>query len=116
VQGSGFQPGELVTVQLHGSDRVLGTAKAGPDGTVRAEVRVPEGTGAGAATVHLFGTRSEAEADVDLRVAAASTPAGSQAGDIVPLVAAAVTLVAAAGSLFSVLGRQRGNRPTIRRA
>src|SRR4051812_36718729 len=32
VQASGFQPGELVTVQLHGSDDVLATATAGPHG------------------------------------------------------------------------------------
>ena len=35
--------------------------------------------------------------------------------DVVPLVAAAVALVAAAGYLFSIVGR-RGHRPTIRRA
>jgi hypothetical protein len=34
----------------------------------------------------------------------------------VPLAAAAVALVAAAGYLFSVVGRPRGGRPTIRRA
>jgi hypothetical protein len=119
VQASGFQPGELVTVQLHGSDHVLATATAGPDGTVRTEVRIPDGTGAGAATVHLTGTQSEVVADVDLQVAAAETtltPAASDTSDVVPLVAAAVALVAAAGYLFSVVGRNRGNRPTIRRA
>ena len=118
VHGSGFQPAEIVTVQLEGG-QVLGTAKAGPDGTVRVEVRVPDGTGAGAATVHLFGTRSEAMADVDLQVAAAETtltPSGDHAGGVVPLVAAAAALVAAGGYLFSVVGRRHGNRPTIRRA
>ena len=118
LQASGFQPGELVTVQLHGSDQVLATATAGPDGTVRAEVGIPDGTPAGAATVHFIGTQSEVLADVDLRVAAAETtltPAASQTSDIVPLVVAAAALIAAAGYLFSVVGR-RGNRPTIRRA
>jgi hypothetical protein len=86
---------------------------------VRTAVRIPRGTGPGAATVHLTGTQSEIVADVDLVVAAAETrltPAGSATGGIVPLVAAAVALVAAAGYLFSVLGRRRGNRPTTRRA
>ena len=118
VQAAGFLPGELVTVQLFGSDAVLATAKAGRDGTVQAEVRIPEGTGAGAATVHLTGTQSENVADVDLQVASAQTPlAASDSGDsdVVPLVAAALALVTAAGYLFSVVGR-RGNRPTIRRA
>ena len=119
VQGSGFQPGELVIVQLHGSNHVLATANAGPDGTVRTEVRIPDGTEVGAATVHLTGTQSEIVADVHLRVAAAETaltPAASETSGIVPLVVAAVALVAAAGYLFSVVGRRRGNRPTIRRA
>jgi hypothetical protein len=83
---------------------------------VRTDVRIPAGTDAGATTVRLFGTRSEVVADVDLQVAAAETtlaPSGS--ADLVPLVAAALALVTAAGCLFSVLGR-RGGRPTIRRA
>jgi hypothetical protein len=117
LQAGGFLPGELVTVQLHGSDRVLATATAGPDGTVRTDVRIPDGTEAGATTVHLTGTRSEFVADVALQVAAARTPlATSDAGDLVPLVAAAMALVAATGGLVSVAGRQRGNRFTIRRA
>jgi hypothetical protein len=116
VQAAGFLPGELVTVQLHGSDTVLATATAGRDGTVQADVRIPEGTDPGAATVHLTGTQSENVADVDLQVASAETPlAGSGDSDVVPLVAAAVALVAAAGYLFSIVGR-RGDRPTIRRA
>jgi hypothetical protein len=117
VQAGGFLPGEVVTVQLQGSDDVLATATAGPDGTVRTEFRIPEGTQAGAATVHLMGTQSEIVADVDLRVAAAEAPlATSGTTDVVPLVAAAVALVAATGGLFSVVGRQRHTRATIRRA
>jgi hypothetical protein len=117
LQAAGFLPGELVTVQLHGSDAVLATATAGPDGTVQTDVRIPGRTDAGTTTVHLTGTQSEVVADVDLQVAAAETslaPAGS--ADLVPLAAAAVALVAAAGYLFSVVGRPRGGRPTIRRA
>jgi hypothetical protein len=117
VQAAGFVPGELVTFQLHGSDHVLATATAGPDGRVQTEVRIPGGTDAGAATVHLTGTQSEVVADVALQVAAAERAlATPRDPGIVPLVAAAVALVAAAGHLFSVVGRQRGSRPTIRRA
>src|SRR4051812_3724038 len=71
VQASGFTPGERVVVQWHGSDDVLATATAGPDGTVRADLRIPEDTEAGAATVHLTGAESEVVADIALRVAAA---------------------------------------------
>jgi hypothetical protein len=117
LEAVGFLPGELVTIQLHGSDHVLATATAGPDGSVRADVRIPEGTDAGATTVLLTGTQSEIVADVDLQVAAAETPlATSDAADVVPLVAAALALLAAAGGLVSVAGRQRGSRATIRRA
>jgi hypothetical protein len=117
LQAGGFLPGELVTIQLHGSDEILATATAGPDGTVQTDVRIPGGTDAGATTVHLTGTQSEVVADVELQVAAAETPlAPSGSVDIVPLAAAAVALVAAAGFLFSVVGRPRGGRPTIRRA
>jgi hypothetical protein len=117
LQGSGFQPGEVVTFQLRGSDDVLGTATAGPDGTVQIEVRIPDGTAAGPATVDLFGTRSEIVTDVDLQVAAAESPVlDSGSSDIVPLVAAAVALVAAVGGLVSVAGRQRPHHPTTSRA
>ena len=98
LQAAGFLPGERVTVQLHGSDDVLATATAGADGTVQTEVRIPAGTEAGAATVHMEGVESENVADVDIQVAAA------------------VAQVAAAGYLVSDAGRRRGNRPTIRRA
>ena len=117
LQASGFQPGELVTFQLRGSDVVLGTATAGPDGTVQIEVRIPDGTAAGPATVDLFGTRSEIVTGVDLQVAAAESPVlDSGSSDIVRLVAAAVALVAAVGGLVSVAGRQRPHHPTTRSA
>ena len=116
LQASGFQPGELVTFQLRGSDVVLGTATAGPDGTVQTEVRIPDGTAAGPATVDLFGARSEIVTDVDLQVAAAESVLDSGSSDIVPLVAAAVALVAAVGGLVSVVGRQRPHHPTTRSA
>jgi hypothetical protein len=117
LTAAGFQPGELVTIQLNGSDEVLGTATAGPDGSVQADVRIPDGTDAGDTTVHLFGTQSEIVADVDLRVAAAETSLGAAGSTgIVPLVAAALALVAASGGLFSVVGRHRGSRPTVRSA
>lgn len=115
VSAAGFQPGELVTVQLRGSHEVLAMATAAPDGSVRADVHIPDGTGAGATTLRLFGTQSEIATDVGLRVAAAETPlAGSGSVGLVPLLAAAAALVAAAGFLFSVLVRGRGSRATIR--
>jgi uncharacterized membrane protein len=102
---------------LNGSHEVLSTATAGRDGTIQAEVRIPDGTGPGAATVHVTGTQSEIVADIGLRVAAAETTLDTEgSAGIVPLVAAVLALVAAAGGLFSVVGRHRGGRPTVRSA
>ena len=117
LEASGFLPGELVTFALQGSNDVLATATAGPDGTVSTEVRIPDGTEAGPATVALFGTQSEIVTDVDLQVAGAERPVvRAGAGDLVPLTAAAIALVAAVGGLVSVAGRQRTRRPTVRSA
>jgi len=116
VQAAGFLPGELVAVHLHGSNQVLARVTAGPDGSVHADVRIPDGTDPGAATVLLTGTQSENVANVDLQVAAATMPLAVSGGsDLVPLAAAALALVAATGGLFSVVGG-RVHRPTIRRA
>ena len=76
---------------------------------MRAEVRIPDRTESGPATVNLVGDDSEFVAGVDLQVAAASAPAGDDdgAGTLVPLVAAAAALVATVAGFVSVAGRQR---------
>jgi hypothetical protein len=108
VEMAGFLPGERVTIQLHGSDDVLGTATAGADGSVQAEVRIPARTSSGAATLDLVGNESDVVAPVQLRVAGSETPAtGDGIGDLVPLTAAAAALVATMAALVSVAGRQR---------
>jgi hypothetical protein len=120
LQASGFLPGERVTIALHGSGDVLGSAIAGPDGSVRAEIRIPDHTVAGPVTVDMVGDRSAVVADVALQVAGSETALpGDGVGDLVPLTAAAVTLVGAVGALVSVAGRQRSagrHAPVARRA
>ncbi|WP_167760431.1 hypothetical protein [Blastococcus sp. CT_GayMR16] len=117
LQASGFLPGERVTIQMHGSDDILATATAGPDGSVQTEVRIPDGTEAGPATIDMVGADSAVVAPVALQVAADQTPVvGDGAADVVPLTAAAVALVAAVAGLVSVAGRHRGRRHTIRSA
>jgi len=105
--GAGFFPGERVTIHLHGTDTVLGSGTAGPDGTVQIEVRIPDDTAAGTATMDMFGHRSELVADVDLQIAGYTETVGDGIGDLVPLVAAAAALVTSVGGLFSVTGRRR---------
>jgi hypothetical protein len=114
LQASGFLPGELVTVQLHGTGAVLGTATAGPDGTVEVAVRIPDRTEAGRTTVDMVGGESDVVAGVELQVARAeSVLPTTGTADLVPLTAAAVALVGAVAGLVSVAGRHRtiGRRP-----
>jgi hypothetical protein len=111
VEASGFRPGELVTVQLRAGGAVLGTATAGPDGTVQAAFRIPDGAAAGRTTVDLVGDESAVVADVELRIAGTErVVATDDWADLVPLTAAAVALVGAVSGLVSVAGGQRAAR------
>ncbi len=108
LQAGGFLPGERITVQLREGGAVLGTATAGPDGTVQVEVRIPQRTGEGRTTVDLIGADSAVVADVQLQVAGAERAmSGDGWADLVPLTAAAVALVGSAAGLVSVAGGQR---------
>lgn len=111
VEASGFLPGELVTVRLHEGGDVLGTATAGPDGSVQAEIRIPDGAAAGRTTVDLVGAESAVVADVELRIAGSERVVASEGwADLVPLTAAALALVASVSGLVSVAGDQRAAR------
>jgi hypothetical protein len=117
--GAGFFPGERVTIALHGTDTVLGSGTAGPDGTVQIEARIPDRTATGPATVDMFGHRSELVADVELQIAGLTSTVGDDGlSDLIPLVSAAAALVATVGGLVSVAGRQRAldRRLPLRRA
>lgn len=118
LQASGFLPGEQVTIRVGDGGAVLGTATAGPDGTVETEVRIPDRAPTGPATVNLVGIDSAVVADVDLHVAAAErSVAGDAWDDVVPLTAAAIALVVSAAGLVSVGGAQRaGRRSTVIRS
>jgi hypothetical protein len=106
LEASGFLPGERVTIQLHGG-KVLGSTTADSDGAVRAEVRIPERTAAGPATVNLVGRDSAVVADVPLQVAGAQSELPAGAADVLPLTAAALALVLSTGGLVSVAGARR---------
>ncbi len=109
VRGTGFLPGERVDVRLDGG-AVLGTATAARDGSVRAQIRIPQRMESGRTTVTLVGNDSDVVAGVDLQVASSADPAGDDgAAALVPLVAAAAALVASTAGLVSIAGRQRGS-------
>ena len=111
VSAGGFLPGETVTIQLRAGGDVLGTATAGADGTVEAEIRIPDGTAAGRTTVDLVGARSAVVADVELRIAGAdSVVVTDDWRDLVPLTSAAIALVGTVSTLVSVAGQRVARR------
>lgn len=117
LHAGGFLPGERVTFRLDDGDTVLGSAQAGPDGRVEAEILIPEGMAEGPATVALTGEDSAVVASVELRIAAAESSVDPEAGgDLLPLTAAAAALVLTVGALVSVAGRHRSGRRPLRRA
>ncbi|WP_147252403.1 hypothetical protein [Blastococcus sp. TF02A-30] len=110
VRVAGFEPGERVTIGLAGSDVVIGEATAAADGSVTAEVLIPEQADLGPAALAVVGDRSAAVADVPLEVAARTEEVASGAVGLVPLVAAAGALVVTAGVLVPVADRSRRQR------
>jgi hypothetical protein len=108
LHGSGFLPGERVTIRLRGGGAVLGTTVAGPDGTVQAEIQIPRGTATGTARVDLVGDSSAAVADMELQVAAEQSPVPQRGTmSLWSLLAAASALVGSVGALVSVAGSSR---------
>jgi hypothetical protein len=117
IRGTGFLPGERVVVRLP-DGAVLGSATAGSDGSVRAEIRIPQRADSGRTTVTLVGRDSDVVSAVELQVASSSAPPEDDgAPALVPLVMAAAALVGTAAGLASVAGRQRlagGHRRPVR--
>ena len=111
LHATGFLSGERVTILLHAGGRVLGSAVADDEGVVRAEVRIPGGTAAGAIRLDLVGDESAVVTDVELHVAAAEMTTAAR-GTVSPwaVSAAAVALVGSVGGLVSVSGRRRALR------
>jgi len=58
VWGSGFQPGEDVTVTLYSTPRLLATLRADAAGSIRGTVTIPVGVPAGAHTLEAVGATS----------------------------------------------------------
>lgn len=116
LRGSGFQPGERVTVSLRGSGTVLASATAAADGTVHARIQLPAGSADGAQSVDLVGDRSEVTAGVLLQPAAVqSAVAARGTGNLWALIAACAAFVSTVGGLVSVVGSRR-SVPGLRRA
>ncbi len=114
LDGAGFLAGEPVVVRLAGG-AVLARVEAAVDGTVLAQVQIPETAAAGPLAVTLVGEDSAVALGVDLLVGGLSTASGNDSAiGTVPLVAAAGALVVVAGGLATAAGSRRtasGRRP-----
>lgn len=108
VRVEGYQPGEEVTIALHGSGEVLGSATADDDGSVVTEVLIPAWTASGPATLDVVG--DTAAAVVPLDVASAGSAAPEHATSLVPLLAAAGALAVTGTGLVATASRRRAGR------
>ncbi|HEV7870815.1 MAG TPA: hypothetical protein VGO95_06120 [Modestobacter sp.] len=114
VRATGFTPGEPVTVSMLGVAAPLTTVTAGADGSVEAVVQIPRGAALGTATVHLVGGLSDATAGLPLKVAARTRPVVERTTSV-PVLAAGIALIGAAGGLSLMAARRpRGHRTTRR--
>jgi hypothetical protein len=115
VRATGFTPGEAVTVSLLGTGGPLTTVIAARDGSVQAVVQIPRRAALGTATVQLVGASSSASAGLDLQVAARTQPLAEQPTSV-PLLAAGIGLIGAAGVLGLLAARRsRTDRTTMPR-
>lgn len=108
VRVAGYQPGEQVTIALHGTGEVLGAATADDAGSIVAEVRIPPGTAVGPASLDVIG--EAAAAVVPLDVAAAVSATAEPAPSLLPLLAAAGALAATGAGLLSLTSGRRSRR------
>ncbi len=108
VRVEGYQPGEEVTIALHDSGEVLGSATADDDGSVVAEVLIPAWTASGPASLDVVGDTAAAVVPLDVASAGSTTP--EDATSRVPLLAAAAALAATGTGLVSMASRRRARR------
>jgi hypothetical protein len=128
VRGSGFTPGESVTVHERGRSAVLGRGMAGPDGSALVALQVP-GSASGPTRLEVVGVRSRTTAGLQLQVAAQAlagqqvaaqqTPAPARERTSWPALAALLSLVTAGAGVVGT-GRRAGRalvpgRPLRRR-
>lgn len=93
VTGTGFVPGEELSVQLHSTPVELARVVAGADGALRAQVRIPSDAALGAHEIVVTGPQSTA------RIAMRIAPGGlATTGSAPP------TLLAGAGSAALTIG------------
>lgn len=108
IRGSGFDPGEQVSVSLAGIATPLATVTADEQGRVEAVVQIPRDVVLGPAVVQLVGQESAAATEVALEVAARETTEVA-GGTPWPLAAAGLALLAVAAALVAATRRPRAD-------
>jgi len=101
VRGTGFTPGETITVHLRGSSAVLGRGMAGPDGTALVALKVPP-RASGPTQLDVVGATSRATAGLRLLVAARQTPVPASRPFSWPALLALLSLVIAGGGVVAI--------------
>ncbi|MGY1746054.1 hypothetical protein [Blastococcus sp. SYSU D00695] len=109
LTASGFAAGETVAVLLEDGTQIA-TSVADVTGLVAADVRIPAAAPTGATTLVVVGGVTSTTVAVDLRIAAAESPAGAGDGAVWPLVLAGAALSVAAGGLGVAALRGRAAR------
>ena len=108
LRGSGFQPGERVSIRLQPSGVVVGETTARSDGSVATTVRIPGAASIGITALALVGDNSTVTAGIELEVAAAGSAVGGGLPAVpVPLLSAVLALLVAAGAVVAAAGRHR---------
>jgi hypothetical protein len=108
IRGTGFDPGEQVSVTLAGATSPLATVTADEQGRVEAVVQIPRDVVLGPAVVELVGEQSSAATQVALEVAARET--GEVAGSTPwPLALAGLALIAVAAAMVAAVRRPRAD-------
>ncbi|WP_109502085.1 hypothetical protein [Klenkia brasiliensis] len=105
IRGTGFTPGEQVTLTLAGTTAPLATVTADDRGRVEAVVQIPQDAVLGPAVVRLVGGDSSSATEVALQVAARDVPGGTGRTPL-PLMAAGLLLLALATALAVLAARR----------
>ena len=92
VVGSGFQPSEIVNIQVHSNPIELGTVTADSAGAFSATFTLPAGLPAGAHAIIATGETSGITAQIAFTLAAASQSPAAPASTVAPVTAPASSL------------------------
>jgi hypothetical protein len=108
VTGSGFQPGETITLVLHSTPVTLGTTPADSQGSFSTTVTIPADTTPGNHTIIATGNTSGSTASTSIVVVSATTSGGTStsgsSGGGLAFTGAHIAAMAGVGAIALALG------------